>query len=569
MAIPEIIEQLAHRVRTEIYGRDVREALATSMEVTAEVAEWSREVAQQIIDGSFDEGELATAIEEKLNQLEQDYAPTLSGLETEIENARANKDNLAARLLDFDSQLAETTQDYIKLSKQQEGGTSDKDNHQLLLNLITKAKQQGKGLYVPNGKYYCSDDVVIDEILNVWIDGEIVMAEGKTLKIIGGRGSESYDLMVRRVSGGKLQICGFFNSYIKVMGATELELYANGDLDYWHHAMAYNEVTLGRIETFRIFSEGTVEGWINENTFYGGRIFNLFIDGNYPHNHNIFYNPKIENGTIEINRGSQNRLYDVRLEGENTITFGSNAHSNKVFNSWNGNSAGPAFSLSSPKYTDNGVGNEVIGASRMELESVELMNINSERFNMELFDKNEEKLSAVASYQNIYGSGIHEIDKNFGINVESDQPLFRIRVTLYDENKNKIRDDNAIEGSALDYYSSNEYFGTRFNLDRLYVAIKKGYDAKYFSVDVITGDSTDGILFKGVRISVTTKKSENSSNLVDEARIQNRMISNRLPTSTDFRRGKVVYHGAPLAGRAFGWVYDGSGNWLEISTMTE
>lgn len=483
-----------------------------------------------------------------------------------------NHDTLVDRL-DTDygnvtSQLAETTQDYIKLSKQQEGGTSDKDNHQLLLNLITKAKQQGKGLYVPNGQYYVSDDIVIENIFNILIDGEIIMAEGKKLEIVGGRGAHSYNISIRKVTG-KLRLRGFFNSYLKIMGATELELYANGDLDYWHHAMAYNEITLGRIEKFRIFSEGTVEGWINENTFYGGRIFNLFIDGNYQHNHNIFYNPKIENGTIEINRGSQNRLYDVRLEGENTITFGSNAHSNKVFNSWNGNSAGPAFSLSSPKYTDNGVGNEVIGASRMELESVELMNINSERFNMELFDKNEEKLSAVASYQNIYGSGIHEIDKNFGINVESDQPLFRIRVTLYDENKNKIRDDNAIEGSALDYYSSNEYFGTRFNLDRLYVAIKKGYDAKYFSVDVITGDSTDGILFKGVRISVTTKKSENSSNLVDEARIQNRMISNRLPTSTDFRRGKVVYHGAPLAGRAFGWVYDGSGNWLEISTMTE
>ena len=73
MTIPQNIEELAHKVRNEIYGRDVREALATSIEATAEVAEWSRQVAQQIIDGEFDEVELLT----KLNELEQEYA-TLS-----------------------------------------------------------------------------------------------------------------------------------------------------------------------------------------------------------------------------------------------------------------------------------------------------------------------------------------------------------------------------------------------------------------------------------------------------------------------------------------------------------
>lgn len=90
MAIPEIIEELAHKVRTEIYGRDVREAIATSMEATAEVAEWSREVAQQIIDGSFDEGELNTEIERKLNELEQQYAPQLTQVKEETQsNERA------------------------------------------------------------------------------------------------------------------------------------------------------------------------------------------------------------------------------------------------------------------------------------------------------------------------------------------------------------------------------------------------------------------------------------------------------------------------------------------------
>lgn len=108
MAVPENIEQLVHEIRNAIYGRDVREAIASSIEATADVADWSRQVAQDIIDGNFDEGELATEIENKLNQLEQDYAPTLTSLENEIEDARGNESNLGDRLNSVSSQLAQT-----------------------------------------------------------------------------------------------------------------------------------------------------------------------------------------------------------------------------------------------------------------------------------------------------------------------------------------------------------------------------------------------------------------------------------------------------------------------------
>lgn len=108
MSIPSNIEELAHKVRTEIYGRDVREALATSMEATAEVAEWSRQVAQQIIDGEFDEAELSTEIERKLNELEQEYAPELTNIKNEVEDARGNESTLGNRLDGFSSQLAQT-----------------------------------------------------------------------------------------------------------------------------------------------------------------------------------------------------------------------------------------------------------------------------------------------------------------------------------------------------------------------------------------------------------------------------------------------------------------------------
>lgn len=105
MAVPENIEELAHLVRTAIHGREVRESLASSMEATADVADWSRHVAQQIIDGDFEEGALQTEIERKLIELEIRYAPNLTSLEEEMEKARGDSADLSQRLLSVDEKI--------------------------------------------------------------------------------------------------------------------------------------------------------------------------------------------------------------------------------------------------------------------------------------------------------------------------------------------------------------------------------------------------------------------------------------------------------------------------------
>lgn len=71
-------EELARFIREKLYGEHTREAMAKSLLKANEVAEWAGEVAQQIIDGAFDEGELLTEIKRKLNELEEQYAPKLS-----------------------------------------------------------------------------------------------------------------------------------------------------------------------------------------------------------------------------------------------------------------------------------------------------------------------------------------------------------------------------------------------------------------------------------------------------------------------------------------------------------
>ncbi|GIO26389.1 glycerophosphodiester phosphodiesterase [Ornithinibacillus bavariensis] len=65
------------------------------MEITANVADEAKvtaneakEVTQQLIDGSFDTGELNTHIKQRLNNLETEYAPRLSEAEQGIRDNR-------------------------------------------------------------------------------------------------------------------------------------------------------------------------------------------------------------------------------------------------------------------------------------------------------------------------------------------------------------------------------------------------------------------------------------------------------------------------------------------------
>ena len=84
MIIPDKYKNLANAVRNEVYGRDVRESIAKSIEETGASSEAAIEITQQLIDGSFDEGELNTEIERKLNELEQEYAPKLTQLTEQL-----------------------------------------------------------------------------------------------------------------------------------------------------------------------------------------------------------------------------------------------------------------------------------------------------------------------------------------------------------------------------------------------------------------------------------------------------------------------------------------------------
>ena len=82
---PDSIDKEISDIQNATHGVEVRGALAAGVKKSFTKSEEAIGVTQSLIDGAFDDAELVTEIESKLNQLEQDYAPKLTrvGRQTE------------------------------------------------------------------------------------------------------------------------------------------------------------------------------------------------------------------------------------------------------------------------------------------------------------------------------------------------------------------------------------------------------------------------------------------------------------------------------------------------------
>ena len=463
-------------------------------EVQSTIERWQSEGLLDDIIGSVLNTELDN-VKTQLTELESDLNTELDSVKTEFE---------------------QNTTDYLSLGKELDNGVSD--NYQKLLSVINDAEEQGKGLYIPNGKYFISENIVVPPFKNIKIDGEIFMGEGKTITFQGERGQQNQVLEIHRVHG-KVRLYGFFNSYIRILGATELELYADGDGLYNEGAMAYSQFVLGRIEHFKI--TGVNGGWINENVFYGGRIFNLTISGDYIHNNNTFYKPQLENCVINIDSSAYTYFYDVRFEGQNTITFGENASSNKLFKSYHISKSEGMFDtvFSKVDYTDNGVGNEVLPSVYINsrVERVIEYNAYSPIYDKEAFYIDNEKLTIKNSWTRFVDTGIIPFETSFGINLESDKSLFRAYITLYDQNKSPIQDDEVISGTNLNY--TMEQYRHNSNMPRFRLLFRKtsNTNVKFIKIELSTGGGVNDEIVDFINVNVVGKHTDNKLSKITES----------------------------------------------------
>lgn len=99
MAIPKIIEELAHKIRTAIYGKDVRESLASGIEKAGEIAEDARKKSDET---DSRQTELETRFEQQIQNMTLEDPSS-----AEIVDARGGETLLRHRLDKVDAQLAQ------------------------------------------------------------------------------------------------------------------------------------------------------------------------------------------------------------------------------------------------------------------------------------------------------------------------------------------------------------------------------------------------------------------------------------------------------------------------------
>ena len=171
-----------------------------------------------------------------------------------------------------------------------------------------------------------------------------------------------------------LRIQGLKNATVHVGTSDYVQVFADG-AESASTSVAYCTFTFGGwITKLHLFGQnGTA--YINENSFFGGRITTLHVEGSYEHNNNIFHHPRIEgaSASITFDNGWSNYLYGVRAEGSPGLTFGSSTVANVVTQSWTSNPAsrmGPSFVID-----DDGFGNLVQTITTERMQHVTLLSL--------------------------------------------------------------------------------------------------------------------------------------------------------------------------------------------------
>ncbi len=428
-------------------------------------------------------------------------------------------------------------------------GDGVKDNTHSFINAIAYAKSKSMSLYLPKGNFRCADDVVIEGIRHIIFEGTVYMVNGKVLDIFyNSYLSAPCDWKITNVSNGLLRLSGLNSSKIEVFKAKEMEIYANGDNPKKEFS-AYNSFTLGKIDTFRIFSEGNKAGWINENKFYGGRMINITIGGNYPHNNNIFYGTMLEGFTLRINNGYSNYFYDVRMEGVNNITFEEGTGDNVIYRSWQPNLYSYLRDTVNIPYTNKGLNNHVICNLDTFHKKDTFFSINSKSHNFTLstLTRTKNDLTIVSSNGLIFESDIIRVENPIGLIAKSDKSLFYIYMYAYDENKNLLLEEQknftSLAGGTFNKSTSAYGFGTHVGADFTGVPIFPNKTVKYIKYRVLTGDSTEGEIFN--YLNLIKIESNIYQTTVKFSNKFNRCTHNKMPSNGYWEAGDLVYNTGP------------------------
>ena len=307
-----------------------------------------------------------------------------------------------------------------------------------------------------------------------------------------------------------LRIQGLKNATVHVGTSDYVQVFADGAVS-GSTSVAYCTFTFaGTITKLHLFGQnGTA--WINENSFFGGRITTLHVEGPYGHNNNIFHHPRIEGGSASItfDRGYSNYLYGVRAEGSPELTFSSYTFSNVVTQSWTSNSS--SRNKTSFVIDDEGVGNLVQTITAERLQHVNLLslapgacppitNLQGSAEGSPSYATLTDTGSAITAgtYKRVIDTGLIPVRRAAdtwnldylsvqAIQATSDQEWMRAAVVGYDSSRTRVDTEWQLSGSSATWNGTNNWwsFGSS-DRDVLYIQ-PEDPDIYYVRILIETG----------------------------------------------------------------------------------
>lgn len=426
------------------------------------------------------------------------------------------------------------------------------DDSQALLAYADYCAKNGTVFSVPaDADVLVSSFISIVNVKNIQIMGTITAPEGIEFRANSKRNLNNWYFNIIK---GNLRLSGLKTSDITVQHAETLILYADSN-ESGITSIAYNKFWLGHVKT--LIFQGIDKGWINENFFYGGRIWSLlFADGgHYSHNNNHFYDSTFEGASIEFFCGRSNYIHDARFEGCNQIVFHNRASNNYVQRAWVSEHVPGSLSLPSA-WVDESNNNYYYYSIIPPLNSYEkVLTVNSYNYNADQVYPENGKLKNLKLSKGLIETNLISIEHSIGIKIQSDVKFFRGKVFLYDANGTQIEEEpehSPIYGGSGIKWKDNGYaFG---EVDRSSVSfslskntILGGYNTgAAFARIVVSGYSA--VAFDYLRFTVTAPWY-----VVLDPFAKDTLTASSVPKRGDWKDGTLCYNIGD--GDANAWIY--------------
>ena len=361
------------------------------------------------------------------------------------------------------------------------------------------AKANKRTFYVPYGEVLEITETLDLTGLDVEINGEIKVAFNGVGVIVGdiSNSSEARNIHIRNVyhtnykdGDISVRVQGVMNANVNIGSAKVVQFYADGDSD--HDAIAYSTFHVGKCDVMQITDKADTDniGWINENTFVNCRVMVKFsIEGNtYAHNNNVFIKPCFEGADMVLSKCQRNKFYDLRSEGDFTLTLEEDTNNNYVcMNYYYDN-----FTYLAGLVTDNGVSNIVTTSHMADLDKVMFYNVNANTLEKELYDvEGKANMTAndgtftVPAWARFVEEKVVPVDGISALWIKTDAKNMRVTVAPLDVNKVVMENDPLVY-VGLKEQDGDGVYNPGGNINEAFVLIKNP-DVKYLRISITNG----------------------------------------------------------------------------------